>query len=120
MGQGGPLELKNIPTPTPGSDEVLIRQKVIALNALDWKQRDFSVNIKSWPHVLGIEGAGIIEAVGSDVNTVKVGDEVIAWEAGLAHFEHWGGAYQEHVIVPARFVAKRPKNLSLEEAASLP
>ena len=120
MQKGGPLQIAQVPKPTLAPDQVLIRQRAIALNGLDWKQRDFGVLVERWPHVLGIEGAGIVEAVGSDVRDLRRGDEVTAWMAGAAHGEDWGGSYQECVVVPACFVAKKPKNISIEEAASLP
>jgi NADPH:quinone reductase-like Zn-dependent oxidoreductase len=120
MKHGGPFEIVQVPKPTTlAPDHVLIRQRVIALNGLDAKQRDFGILISRWPHVLGIEGAGIIEAVGADVTDLSPGDEVTAWMAGGAHGEEWGGSYQEYVVMPACYVAKKPNNISLEEAASL-
>lgn len=118
--QGGPFKIVQVPTPKPEADQVLIRQKVIALNGLDQKQRDFGVLVEHWPHVLGIEGAGVIEAVGANVVDLKPGDEVTALAAGRAHNEPWGGSFQERVVVPACYVAKKPRNISLEEAASFP
>ncbi|KAF2754214.1 putative quinone oxidoreductase [Pseudovirgaria hyperparasitica] len=118
--RGGPFKVAHVPTPTPGPDEVLIRQRAIALNLVDVKQRDLGIGISRWPHVLGIEGAGIVEAVGSNVRHVRPGDEVAAWEGSGAMQDTWGGAYQESVVVPAYLVFKRPHNISLEEAASLP
>ncbi|EED23115.1 alcohol dehydrogenase, putative [Talaromyces stipitatus ATCC 10500] len=115
--KGGPFEVKKTPQHDVKPDQVLIRQRAIALNGLDPLQRDLGVNIQTWPYVLGVEGAGVIEAIGSEVEGFQVGDEVLAWELSV---EGWGGAYQEHVVVPARFVAKKPKNISIEEAASLP
>ena len=120
MQQGGPFKIVHVPKPTLAPEEVLIRQRVIALNLIDVKQRDLGILIKHWPHVLGIEGAGIIEAVGSDVRDLQPGDEVMGWEGSGAHEVSWGGAFQERVAVPALFVAKKPKNITLEEAASLP
>ena len=78
----------------------------------DVKQRDLGVRIPRWPHVLGVEGAGVVETVGSKVRHLQPGDEVAGVQAG--------GAFQERVAVPAHYVAKKPKNISLEEAASLP
>ena len=118
MQQGGPFKIMRVPKPALAPDEVLIRQRVIALNLIDAKQRDLGILISRWPHVLGIEGAGVIETVGSDVRDLKPGDEVLAWEAGGTF--SWGGAFQERVAVPASFVAKKPKNITLNEAASLP
>lgn len=115
--KGGPLEIRQVPQHSIKPDQVLVRQRAIALNGLDPLQRDLGVNIQTWPYVLGVEGAGVIEAVGSEVENLKVGDEVLAWELSVAGH---GGAFQEHVVVPARYVAKKPKNISIEEAASLP
>ena len=121
MQQGGPFKIERVPKPTLASDEVLIRQRVIAFNLIDVKQRDLGILVPSWPRVLGIEGAGTIEAVGSDVHDLQPGDEVMGWEgSGAATESSWGGAFQECVAVPAFFVAKKPCNISLEEAASLP
>lgn len=118
--QGGPFEVVQVPKPEPGPEEVLVRQKAIALNMVDLKQRDLGLMIKQWPRVLGIEGAGIIEAVGSSVQNLKPADEVTGWQGSGAHEVVWGGAFQTHVVVPAAYVAKKPTNISFEEAASLP
>ena len=120
MKRGGPFELVHVPKPTLAPGQVLIRQRVIAFNLVDTKQRDLGIGVPHWPRVLGIEGAGIIEAVGSDVHDLQPGDEVFGWEGSGAHESSFGGAFQEHVTVPAYFVAKKPRNISLEEAASLP
>lgn len=109
-----------MPKPTLAPEEVLIRQRVIALNLIDAKQRDLGILISHWPRVLGIEGAGVIEAVGSDVRDLQPGDEVMAWAGSGAHEVSWGGAFQERVAVLVHFVAKKPRNMGLEEAASLP
>lgn len=118
--QGGPFKIAHVPKPTLAPDQVLIRQRVIALNLIDLKQRDLGILIPRWPHVLGIEGAGVIEAVGSSVRDLQPGDEVMGWEGSGANEVSWGGAFQERVAVPAFFVAKKPGNIRLEEAASLP
>lgn len=118
--RGGPFEVVSVSLPTPTPNEVLIRQRVIALNLLDIKQRDYGIAIASWPHILGVEGAGVIEAVGSEVSSLQPGDEVMAWAGAGASAESWGGSYQERVAVPEHLVAKKPANISLEESASLP
>ena len=63
-----------VPKPVLAPDEVLVRQRVIALNLLDVKQYDLGIKVSRWPRVLGIEGAGIVEAVGSEVHNLQVGD----------------------------------------------
>lgn len=69
-----------------------------------------------WPAVLGIDGAGIVAAVGDSVKDFKVGDEVLSL-CGLAAR---AGAFQEIFTVPANLAAKKPASLSFEEAAALP
>lgn len=118
--KGGPFQVVEVPKPSVKPGQVLIHQAYVGLNGLDWKQRDTGLFISRWPHVLGVEGAGVVEAVGSDVKHLQLGDEVTAWEVGMAHGDDWGGAYQEHLVMPAQYVAKKPRNISLEQAASLP
>lgn len=119
--QGGPFEVVQAVKPAKlEPDQVLVRQTVIALNGLDWKQRDFGILVETWPHVLGIEGAGVVDSVGSKVQRLQPGDEVMCWASGMAHGATWGGAYQEYIVMPACYVAKRPGNISMTEAASLP
>jgi NADPH:quinone reductase-like Zn-dependent oxidoreductase len=120
MQKGGPFQIVHVPKPALAPGEVLVRQHVIALNGIDAKQRDLGLAIPHWPRVLGIEGAGVIEAVGAKVRDFQPGDEVTGWMGSGANEDIWGGAYQERVAVQAYFVAKKPKNISLEEAASLP
>ncbi|KAJ7718454.1 putative quinone oxidoreductase [Mycena metata] len=121
MQQGGPFQIVHVPKPALAPDEVLIRQRVIAFNLLDVKQRDWGINIPYWPRVLGVEGAGVIEAVGASVRNLQPGDEVAGRHgSGAEESVLWGGAFQEYVAVPTHFVFKKPKNISLKEAASLP
>jgi NADPH:quinone reductase-like Zn-dependent oxidoreductase len=120
--KGGPFEIVKVPAETPGPKDVLIRQRAIAINPVDQKLRDWGLNVTDWPRVFGIEGAGIIEAVGSEVTAFAPGDEAMAWAgsgaspAGL----RWGGSFQEMVAVGEHLLGKKPKNISFEEAASLP
>lgn len=116
---GAPLEIVQVPKPALEPDQVLIRNRVIALNLIDSKQRELGIGIQHWPHVLGVEGAGVVEEMGSGVKQLQVGDEVMAWEGGGALDVTWGGSYQERVAVPTHFLAKKPKNTSWETAASL-
>lgn len=119
MQQGGPFQIVQVPKPKLSPEGVLIRQRVIALNLIDAKLHDLGF-LPRWPLILGIEGAGVIESVGSEVCDLQPGDEVAGWEGSGALEESWGGAFQERVAVPAYLLAKKPKNISLEEAASLP
>ncbi|PGH23597.1 hypothetical protein AJ80_02378 [Polytolypa hystricis UAMH7299] len=114
--KGGPFALVSVPKPEPGPGEVSIRLKVIGLNPLDWKKLHIGEIVPSWPCVFGLDGAGIVEAVGHGVRDFKPGDEVFS----LFGHELRASSFQEIAIVSEHFVGKRPENLTFEEAATLP
>lgn len=105
----------DVPTPTPKENEVLIEIHACALNRADLLQRAGTYpSPKGWPEWMGLELAGVITEIGPNpVNTnLKVGDRVCALVGG--------GAYAEYIAVDSRLVMPMPKNLSFEEASSLP
>ncbi|KAE9366305.1 GroES-like protein [Stipitochalara longipes BDJ] len=114
--KGGPLTKVIVPYPTPGPSEICIRPKAVALNPLDWKSLLYGVMVESWPAVLGIDAAGIVDSVGESVKDFKAGDEVFS----LCGLDNRKGAFQEVITVPSHFVAKKPASFTFEEAASLP
>lgn len=115
----GTFSLTEQPYPTLKPNEIAIRTKAVALNPLDWKSRLFGVLINSWPAVLGIDFAGVIDSVGQEVTQFKPGDHVFS----LGGFDNMGnrsGAFQEVVTVPWYFAGKKPLYMRFEDAASLP
>lgn len=97
---GGPevLEVVDIPTPVAGPGQVLVRQQAIGINFIDTYHRSGLYPVKL-PSRLGMEGAGVVEAVGEDVTRFKVGD-LIAYASGPL------GAYAEyHAVAAGRAVA---------------
>nr|WKN34877.1 NAD(P)-dependent alcohol dehydrogenase [Tunicatimonas sp. TK19036] len=105
-------------TPLIGPKEVLIKVIASGLNPMDFKVRrgDMKkvVPIK-FPKILGADIAGIVSGVGSEVTDLQPNDEVYA----MLPTPQWGG-YGEYVTVKAKYLAKKPTNLSFEEAASFP
>lgn len=65
------------------------------------------------PLIPGYDAAGVVDAVGPSVTSLKVGDEVIAWSRAL-------GTYAEYAVAPESTVVLKPKNLSFEQAAAIP
>lgn len=106
----------SVPCPAPGPNEIRICTKAVALNPLDWKNRAFGVTVQSWPAVLGIDAAGVIDSVGESVKDFKSGDEILC----LGSMDNQGATFQEIFTVPSHQVAKKPASLTFEEAASLP
>jgi NADPH2:quinone reductase len=110
---GGPevLELAEVDVKDPGPDEVRIRQHAIGLNFIDIYYRT-GLYATALPHGLGFEGAGEVEAVGSNVKFLKAGDRV-AYPQGPI------GAYSEVRTMPVATVVKLPKKIGFEEAAAV-
>ena len=114
-GAGGPevLQVKQRPIPIPRQGEVLIKLAYAGINRPDVLQRSGSYNPpKGACDLPGLEGAGIISAIGSGVFEWKVGDEVCALLPG--------GGYAEYAVTPSLHCLPVPKGLSLKEAACLP
>jgi putative PIG3 family NAD(P)H quinone oxidoreductase len=114
-GAGGPevLQVKQRSIPIPRQGEVLIKLAYAGINRPDVLQRSGSYNPpKGASDLPGLEGAGIISAIGSGVFEWKVGDEVCALLPG--------GGYAEYAVTPSPHCLPVPKGLSLKEAACLP
>lgn len=117
---GGPevLRLDEVADPEVGPRDVLIRVRATSVNPVDWKVRSGgqrSIMRYRLPWVLGLDVSGVVEAAGASVTRFRVGDEV--WSSPT-HTR--AGTYAERVAIDEREVAKKPRNLSHDEAASLP
>jgi len=113
---GGPevLMIEETALPQPDADQVLIRLKAAGVNPADWKMRaGFYKQFMQlqFPWTPGMEGAGIIEAVGANVASFKKGDEVY----GIVN-----GGYSEYALAKANEIQPKPAGLTFEEATSLP
>lgn len=114
------LKFEDVPKPTPGDDQLLVKVHAASINPLDWHY------IEGTPYVmrlgvglrkpkdtrLGVDFAGTVEAVGKNVTGFKSGDEV---------FGGRDGAFAEYVCPRAgRAIAFKPANVTFEQAASVP
>lgn len=114
----GTLELREVDKPAPAAGEVLVRVHATSLNAVDW------YGINGRPYVArplmglrkpktgetGTDFAGVVEASGAGVEDLTPGDEVYGCK---------GGSFAEYVVA-SKAVARKPANLSFEEAAAVP
>ncbi|MGF7215306.1 NADPH2:quinone reductase [Spirosoma lacussanchae] len=109
---GGPdvLTLVDLPTPTPGPGEALIRLTAIGINYIDTYHRTGLYPVPL-PYVPGSEGAGVIEAVGEGVTDLSVGQRV-AYSMGP-------GSYAEYVVVPADRLVPVPDEITDQQAAAV-
>ena len=101
--------------PQPGPNEVLIRNKAVALNPLDVGIRLMGLYINEWPAVCGWDAVGPIVALGRDVQGWQVGDVVMYQGRNIPNC----GCFQEYTLSNAAFIAKVPGNVSVEQAASV-
>lgn len=109
---GGPevLTLADLPTPEPGAGEVRVRHHAIGVNFIDTYQRSGLYKI-GLPSGLGLEAAGVVEAVGADVTRFKAGDR-IAYASGPL------GAYAEANVVEETQAVKLPNAIPYDIAAA--
>src|SRR5712672_25623 len=113
---GGPLVFNDVPTPTIARDEILVQVKSTAVNHIDLVKasgtaRQILPIVLPW--IPGHEFSGVVEQIGSDVTAYAPGDAVVA-------ANETGGAYAEYLAVKPATIARKPSNLSFEEAASVP
>src|SRR5438105_364252 len=117
---GGPevMHVVEEPVVEPAAGEVRVRLEAFAVNPLDQMMRSgTSPATIPLPHArLGVEGTGIIDAVGSEVTGLKIGDPVILTAIPDASVR---GSYAEYTTVPASRVVARPAGLGVTEAAAI-
>ena len=111
---GGPdaMQWDDVPTPEPGPAEVLVHHTAIGLNYIDVYFRNGLYKAPSLPATLGMEAAGVVKAVGSDVASLKVGDRV-AYATGPI------GAYSTDRVISADRVVRVPDGISDQTAAAM-
>ncbi|KAK4234101.1 chaperonin 10-like protein [Achaetomium macrosporum] len=117
---GSSLVVEERAIPAPGPDEVLVRNRAIAVNPLDWKRQAFGLFVSEYPIILGMDVSGIVEAVGSAVSLFKKGDRVLGLSpvAVTGNPDHAG--FQTYTLVQASAVTKLPDTLDFKQAATLP
>jgi NADPH2:quinone reductase len=111
--QGGPevMQWRELPDPTPGAGEVVVDLAAAGLNFIDTYQRSGLYEVPL-PYTLGLEGSGVVSAVGDGASSLAVGDRV-AWATGP-------GSYATKVVVAVDKAMVVPADTDIEAAAALP
>ncbi len=116
---GGPenFHLQDVPKPTPGRGEVLVRVHATSVNPVDYKIRKDG----TWagvrpPAILGYDVSGVVEGLGPGVRDFRTGDEVYY----TPEIRGAAGSYAEYHVAHESIVARKPENLSHIEAAAVP
>jgi propanol-preferring alcohol dehydrogenase len=137
-GFGQPLELRDVPTPVPGPDDVLVHVMACGIDGTDLKLLDGFGYQPELPFIMGHEPAGVVWRVGERVADFRPGDRVITYNflfcgqclpcrtfreqicpnmAGVIGVRGWPGGYAEYLKVPARQLVRVPAGVSWEDAA---
>jgi len=114
------FEAAELEKPVVKAGHVVIRIAATSVNTVDTMLRQMGNDLPiapALPAVLGMDFAGTIDAVGEGVTEYAVGDEVYGCAGGLADLQ---GSLAEYMLADARLIARKPKNLSMREAAALP
>ncbi|MGH1520437.1 quinone oxidoreductase family protein [Chryseobacterium sp. JK1] len=117
LNKNGTLEDGFVEKPLPKSNEVLIQIKASGFNPIDYQMLENELERKliSSP-ILGRELSGIIVDKGNEVTQFNIGDEVYCGSGSMGS----NGTYAEYISVPETIVSLKPKNISFEQAASIP
>src|SRR3546814_11230304 len=111
---GGPdvLRWDAVEVGAPAADQILLRQTAVGLNYIDTYHRTGLYPVPNLPSGIGLEGAGVVEAVGSAVKDLKPGDRVAYASAPL-------GSYAESRLMPAQRVVTLPDGISDQNAPAM-
>jgi NADPH:quinone reductase-like Zn-dependent oxidoreductase len=114
-GQWKEMKVEEIQTPKPGKGEILVEVHAVGLNPVDYKTATGGNSNWSYPHILGLDVAGIVTEMGEGVTRWKKGDRVVYH----GDFNKKGG-YAEYGVTTAHTISRIPDSVTFEEAATLP
>lgn len=115
---GGPLsdvKLDHVARPMPGPGEVRVRMTAVSLNPVDWK---LCTGVAPWwtgSMIVGVDGAGVVDALGEGAEGFRIGDRV-AWHHNLSR----PGVFADYAVAPVHVLGRIPDALTDEAAAALP
>ncbi|WP_439386217.1 NADP-dependent oxidoreductase [Amycolatopsis lexingtonensis] len=119
FGDAGVLSVERVRRPEPLPTEVRVKVHAAGINPVDWKTRagtGMAGVLGEPPFTVGWDVSGVVDKVGFGVTTLREGDEVY----GMPWFPRAAGGYAEYVTAPARQFARKPSNISHEQAAAVP
>jgi NADPH:quinone reductase-like Zn-dependent oxidoreductase len=121
----GDLVVREAPYTPPRADEIVVRNRAVAVNPLDVMKQGIGDLMYRWlphPSVLGEDVAGEVVEVGSAVSRFRAGDRVVGYAVGMEKGRRHAaeGGFQQHTVVLERLAAPIPDGMAFEEAAVLP
>lgn len=113
-----PLQLvEDHPVPELNDHDVLISNKAVGLNPIDWKGKKYKFGIYHFPWINGRESSGIVVKVGSAIDHLKVGDKVIV--SSTSYRDNRTSTFQQFTAIDSRLVWKLPESFSYEDGATV-
>lgn len=117
---GKPLSINEAAIPEPGAQDIIVRNRAVALNPIDVFQRNTGFMVNAYPYTLGHDVAGEVHAVGSDVTRFKPGTRVLAHAWGMIRGGAENGGFALYSRVPAGNAVALPESIKDADAAVLP
>lgn len=125
---GEPLVMMNLPDPEPAFGQVRVLVKAIGVNPVDWKMRTYGplrwavrmlrwVGVSKGPLIIGVDFAGVVDAVGPGVSEFKIGDRVVG---GCDFSNGLPGSYADTVVVKQNQITHLPDNIPFDVGGALP
>lgn len=109
------VTLADLPVPEPGPGELRLKVAAVSVNPVDWKLALDHKPEWTYPHVLGVDAAGIVDAVGPGVEGWAAGDRAVV------HNDLWKpGVFADYCLAPAHVMARVPAGVSFTDAAAVP
>jgi len=115
-----PFKIDDAPMPVPKTNEVVIKNRAVAINPVDWGMQAFDFIPLPYSYIEGCDVAGEITTVGSVVKDFKTGDRIIAVMVAFVTHNVSNAAFQMFSLAGDNSIAKIPENISYTEASVLP
>ncbi|MGR3765712.1 zinc-binding dehydrogenase [Rossellomorea sp. NS-SX7] len=109
------MKVEEMEKPAPGDGELLVEVHAVGLNPVDYKTGTNGMPSWTYPHILGLDVAGVVAEVGNSVTGWEKGDRIVYH----GDFTKKGG-YAEFALITAHTASKLPDSISFEDAAALP
>ena len=112
------VEVKAVPTPTPGEQDILVKNQSISFNPLEWKIQKLAIFPVPYPYIGGFSFAGTVEKVSSGVTGIKAGDRVATKRTGARRGNDFG-AFQRYALAQGDAVTKIPDGVDTDTASAV-
>lgn len=115
-----PLMVKPAPMWKPGANEILVRNRAVAINPIDYSLQSFAWFPFEYPTILGHDLAGEVVEVGPSVTRFKAGDRVLGQAVGISTKNKAENAFQHFTILQEHMASSIPASITFEDAAVIP